>query len=293
MLEPRTLLGVFAHPDDESFGPGGTLSRYAANGVHVHVIIGTDGDAGSIETSHKRQEGRTLAQERQEELALAALALGVTTITNLPYRDSGMRGSPDNANPRSLLSQPVESLIDEMVGYIRRLRPQVILTHDPFGGYGHPDHIRLCEATTAAFYLAGDAGYQSQEANGASIPYSPQKLYYTTFDKTILRWALRIMYVSGQNPRALGRNRDINLEEICSWHTPVSARINILPYLEQKNAASRAHASQYSGGPTFLRVFPEFIRRRFIGKESFMRAYPAPTSALIEDDLFAGVRLKG
>ena len=85
----RTLLGIFAHPDDESFGPGGTLARYAAQGVQVHVIIATDGDAGTVNESHHRQDGRTLAQERSEELARAAVLLGITSIWNLPYRDSG------------------------------------------------------------------------------------------------------------------------------------------------------------------------------------------------------------
>src|SRR5690606_9682170 len=141
---------------------GGTLARYAAGGANVHVIIATDGDAGSVETTHQRGNGRTLAQERQEELANAAILLGVTTIWNLPYRDSGMRGSPDNDHPRALIRQPIDALIAELVGYIRRLRPQVIITHDPFGGYGHPDHIRLCEAMTAAFYLAGDPCYHGQ-----------------------------------------------------------------------------------------------------------------------------------
>ncbi|MEZ4830504.1 MAG: PIG-L family deacetylase [Caldilineaceae bacterium] len=150
-LEPRTLLGVFAHPDDETFGPGGTLAKYAASGVDVHVIIGTDGDAGSVEEDHKRADGRTLSQERMEELTNAALLLNVTSIWNLPFRDSGMRGSPDNDHPRALIRQPVAELVAELTDYIRRLRPQVIITHDPFGAYGHPDHIRLCEVMSAAF----------------------------------------------------------------------------------------------------------------------------------------------
>lgn len=291
MAETRTLLGVFAHPDDESFGPGGTLAKYAAENAHVHVIIATDGDAGSVETSHQRKQDHSLAQERQEELTAAALALNVTTITNLPYRDSGMRGSPDNDHPRSLVSQPIDTLTAELVGYIRRLRPQVILTHDPFGNYGHPDHIRLCEAVTAAFYLAGSPQYTDINGNGATAPYTPQKLYYTTFDKTILRWAVWIMNLLGKNPREVGRNRDINLEEIAGWHTPLHSRINIAPYLGHKDRASRAHASQYGGGPAFLRVFPGFLRQRILGSETFMRAYPAFTEARVEDDLFAGVKL--
>lgn len=287
-MEKRTLLGLFAHPDDESFGPGGTLARYAAEGADVHVIIATDGDAGSVEESHQRRNGQSLAQERGEELANAAVALGITSIWNLPYRDSGMRGSPDNDHPRALIQQPVESLTGELVDYIRRLRPQVILTHDPFGGYGHPDHIRCCEAMAAAFYVAGQ---RTRVSNGSGLaPYSPQKLYYTAFDKRLLKTIVRVMQLMGKDPTAIGRNRDINLVEISLWDTPVHARVNVADYARQKDEASRAHASQYGGGPAFLRILPGIIRRRLASHDSFTRAYPAPGSAM-ESDLFAGVRL--
>ncbi|RME50905.1 MAG: GlcNAc-PI de-N-acetylase [Caldilineae bacterium] len=288
MIRKPTLLGVFAHPDDESFGPGGTLAKYAAEGVDVHVIIATDGDAGSVEDSHQRQNGRTLAQERGEELARAAVALGVTSIWNLPYRDSGMRGAPDNDHPRALIQQPLEKLVDELADYIRRLRPHVIITHDPYGGYGHPDHIRVCEAVTAAFHRVREEA-QAAAVNGRT-PYAPQKLYYTAFDKRLLRWVVRIMEWTGKNPRAIGRNQDIDLVEISQWETPVHARIRVAPYLDKKEAASRAHASQYGGGPAFLRVLPSFVRRKVTGNETFTRAYPAPP-AKPETDLFAGVQL--
>lgn len=287
-MEKPTLLGLFAHPDDESFGPGGTLARYAAEGVDVHVIIATDGDAGSVEESHKRQDGRTLAQERGEELANAAVALGITSIWNLPYRDSGMRGSPDNQHPRALIQQPVEGLVAELVDYIHRLRPQVILTHDPFGGYGHPDHIRCCEAMTAAFHVAG----QADQARNGLPAYAPQKLYYTAFDKRLMRLIVRVMQWTGKDPSKVGRNQDINLVEISGWETPVHARIDVANYAGQKDTASRAHASQYGGGPAFLRSLPGFVRRRIASHDSFTRAYPAPTGK-IEADLFAGVRLAG
>jgi LmbE family N-acetylglucosaminyl deacetylase len=289
MTEKRTLLGVFAHPHDESFGPGGTLAKYAAEGANVHVIIATDGDAGSTEENHTLPNGRTLAQVRSEEMANAAIALGVTTIWNLPYRDSGMRGAPDNDHPQALIQQPIELLVTEMVEYIRRLRPQVIVTHDPFGGYGHPDHIRVCEVVTAAFYAAGEPGPSHSNGHGLE-PYAPQKLYYTAFDKRSLRWIVRMMRLFRQDPTAIGRNKDINLEEIAHWHTPIHARIDVRDYLARKEMASRAHASQYGGGPSFLRVLPKPLRTRIIGKDSFMRAYPAPTE-LLETDLFAGVHI--
>ena len=292
MKRPRTLLGVFAHPDDESFGPGGTLARYAAQGVQVHVIIATDGDAGSVNESHQRQDGRTLAQERSEELARAAVILGVASIWNLPYRDSGMRGSPDNEHPRSLVQQPVERLAAELTEYIRRLKPQVVITHDPYGGYGHPDHIRCCEAVTAAFYAAGQAvGTPGLPGGDGLPPHTAQKLYYTSFDKRMLRWIVKFMQLTGRNPRQVGRNQDVNLVEIAGWETPIHARIDVSAFLGRKEQASRAHASQYSGGPSTLRALPGPLRKRLSRYENYTRAYPAP-GPYQEPDLFHNIVLQ-
>jgi LmbE family N-acetylglucosaminyl deacetylase len=280
MTHRPTLLGIFAHPDDESFGPGGTLARYAAEGKAVHVIIATDGIAGSVTDQNLVSNHATLAQARAEELSAAAVALGVTSIWSLPYRDSGMRHSPDNQHLDALIQQPLEQTIQEVLGYLRRLQPAVIVTHDPFGGYGHPDHVRVCAATTAAFYLA-----RSQPVNGYC---GPQKLYYTAFDKRVLKVMVRLMPLWGIDPTALGRNKDINLVEISRWATPVHTRIDITPYLPRKEAASRAHASQYSGGPLYVRVLPRGLREYFLRTESYTRAFPAPALD-VERDLFSGI----
>lgn len=282
-MKQRVLLGVFAHPDDESFGPGGTLARYAAEGAAVHVIIATDGIAGSVEDPAHLQTHETLAQVRATELTNAALALGVTTIWSLPYRDSGMRGTAENDHPDALVRQPLEAFVSEVREYIERLQPAVILTHDPHGGYGHPDHVRCCEAVTTAFHMAAADGRRR-----GSGYRGPQKLYYTAFDKTYLRLIVRVMALLGKDPTAIGRNKDINLVEISEWETPIHTRIDVTDYLPQKDAASRAHASQYSGGPAFLRVLPRFIQQRFLGMDTFTRAFPAPNGT-VERDLFAGV----
>jgi LmbE family N-acetylglucosaminyl deacetylase len=275
MKRKRVLLGVFAHPDDESFACGGTLARYAAEGAEVHVIIATDGVAGSVEESSGVQQGITLPQVRSQELTNAALALGLTSIWSLPYRDSGMRNTPDNQHPDAFVQQPAQTVIHELAGYLQRLHPQVVITHDPYGGYGHPDHIRLCETVTAAFYLA----------------QTSCKLYYTSFDQRLLKLGVWLARFSGHDPSALGRNRDINLVEISRWQKPVHARINIETYLEHKSAASRAHISQYSGGPPlFQRLLPKFIRSYMQHYEMYTRVAPAPPTQ-VESDLFAGIVL--
>jgi LmbE family N-acetylglucosaminyl deacetylase len=272
MAGQQVLLGIFAHPDDESFGPGGTLAKYAAEGADVHVIIATDGIAGSVEDDKHLHNHDSLAQVRSRELANAAVALGVKSIWSLPYRDSGMRGAPTNDHPDALVQQPVAHVVQEVLHYFQMFRPQVVITHDPWGGYGHPDHIKVCEAVTAAFHLSG----------------IPQKLYYTAFDKRWMKLMVRLMPLWGMDPTAVGRNKDINIVEIAAWETPVHAVVDVSPYLAAKQAASEAHASQYSGGPAWMLKLPAEIRRRMMGAESFTRAHPAP-DGVVERDLFTGV----
>ena len=220
MAPKRVLLGIFAHPDDESFGPGATLARYAAEGADVHVVIATDGIAGSVEDPAHVAGHETLAQVRSAELSRAAVALGVTVVWSLPYRDSGMRGTPANDHPDALIQQPLAHTVAEVLEYIERLRPQVIMTHDPYGGYGHPDHIRCCEATTTAFFMVRDRAARGEYGGWPG----PQKLYYTAFPKQLMKLFVRVMPLLGKDPTAIGRNRDINLVEISQWETPVHSQ---------------------------------------------------------------------
>ena len=282
-MHRKVLLGVFAHPDDESFGPGGTLARYARQGAAVHVIIATDGIAGTVDDHGRLREHDSLAQVRSAELAHAAVMLQLTSIWSLPYRDSGMRGAPENQHPDALIQQPVEQVAYEVFDYIRRLTPTVIITHDPFGGYGHPDHVRVCEATTTAFYLA-----RAKTSTGELPTFAPQKLYYTAFPKDLIKVAVPLMQLAGQDPTAIGRNRDINLLEISRWVTPVTTTIDVTQVLTDKQAASEAHASQYSGGPAWLSVLPQPVRQLLIGREQFTCVFPGLDRS-DERDLFANI----
>ncbi len=282
-MHRRVLLGVFAHPDDESFGPGATLAHYARRGVDVHVIIATDGIAGSVDSQGRLRDHDSLAQVRSAELARAAGHLGLKSIWSLPYRDSGMRGAPDNHHPAALIQQPVTTVAHEVLGYIQRLAPDVVITHDPFGGYGHPDHVRVCEATTTAFYLA-----RTLSASEKSGSQRPQKLYYSAFPKDVIKVAVPLMRLAGKDPTAIGRNQDINLVDISRWVTPVTTTIDVTDALADKQRASEAHASQYSGGPGWLSVIPTPIRRRLAGRELFTRVFPGGADH-DERDLFAGV----
>src|SRR5512139_368973 len=151
-----TILAVLAHPDDESFGMGGTLAHYARSGCDVYLVCATRGEAGEMDPEHL--DGfESIAEKRESELRCAAENLGLKEVFFLPYRDSGMPGSPDNLHPRAQINAPLEEVAGRVVKFIRELKPDVVLTFDPIGGYRHPDHIHIHNATVLAFEKADDA----------------------------------------------------------------------------------------------------------------------------------------
>ncbi len=272
----QTLLAIFAHPDDESFGPGGTLAKYAAEGVAVHLICATMGEAGESDTADL-DECDDLACRREQELRCATSILGLTEVHLLNYRDSGMAGSPDNQHPRALVQADPSALAEQVGDLMRRLRPQVVVTFDPFGGYGHPDHIAMHRATVAAF---------------EQLPQDerPHKLYFTTFPRTTLRLAMRLMPLFGVDPGALGKNKDINLRAILEHETPITTRVNIADYYDVKQQAGVCHSSQLSGPGSVWGRMPRWLVRRWQSGETFHRvAPPFRRGERVERDLFAGI----
>ena len=277
-----TLLTVLAHPDDESFGMGGTLALYARRGVAVHLVCATRGEVGEVEPQHMNGY-RSIGDLRVDELRCAAGKLGLSGVHFLDYRDSGMAGSPENQHPQALAAAPLDEVAARVTAIIRRLRPQVVVTFDPVGGYRHPDHIAIHQATVRAFYAASDPGaYPGEEP-----PYQPQKLYYHTFPRKWLAWAVRLMPLFGKNPRRFGINQDIDLLALTRDTFPVHAHVDYRAVQSLKEEAAACHASQNSMG-TSLRPL-RWAFRRASGVDQFMRAHPAPEAGLRERDLFAGV----
>jgi N-acetyl-1-D-myo-inositol-2-amino-2-deoxy-alpha-D-glucopyranoside deacetylase/mycothiol S-conjugate amidase len=270
-LHRRVLLAVFAHPDDESFGPGGTLAKYAAEGAEVWLVCATDGNACTVEASLLTGYAST-GQLRAAELCCAAQALGLAGVDWLGYRDSGMAGAPENAHPDSLYQAPLNEVAGKIVASIRRHRPQVIICDNRFGGYGHPDHIKLHQATMAAFDAAADPARYPE----AGPAHRAERLYHPAFSAGWLKPLVRLMPLFGRDPRKFGRNRDIDLLQMLSWESPAHVTVDVGPYLEIKLAASACHRSQ--GGPTeMFRWAPRWLMRRLLGSESFTQGYPPPT----------------
>ena len=274
------LLTVMAHPDDESFGVGGTLALYAQRGVDVHLICATRGEVGDVEESllHGYAD---IAKLREDELRCAAGILGIKEIHFLDYRDSGMPGSPDNNHPKALVAAPLDEVSAHVAKVIRQVRPQVVITFDPYGGYGHPDHIAIQRACAKAFHAAADP-----QINDGLSPYQSQKLYYHTFPRRATRLLVRLMPLFKQDPRRFGSNENIDLVAIASQTFPIHASINIRQTLDEKERASACHSSQNAtpGGGIVRWLF-----RLFSQQEGYMRAHPPVDQRIREKDLFEGI----
>jgi len=276
----RRLLAVLAHPDDESYGIGGTLARYAAEGVDVHVAIATDGAAGSIDKSWNGDHSR-LVEARFEEVSRATAVLGAK-LHMLGYRDSGYINDRANEHPDAFINVDKDEAICQVVKLIRQIRPQVVITHDETGGYRHPDHIQCHAITTQAFYAAGKA--EAFPELGLE-PYQPRRLYYSAISKRWVKVAMLIMRLNGHDPRKGGRNGDIDFSLFGIDPKLITTTIDYRRYWENKKLASQEHGSQ-GGGTSFTRLFPEALQRQLLGREAFMRAYPPAPPGLREKDLF-------
>lgn len=174
-MNPR-LLAVFAHPDDESFGVGGTLAKYASEGVDVFLLTATRGEGGKyrgLPVHDPRHPGApALAALRERELSAAASVLGLREVTLLDYHDRSL----DQADPREVIGR--------IAAHVRRVRPDVVLTFGSDGVYGHPDHVAISQFTTAALVSAADASFV---VDGGHAPHAVWKLYYIAWPESA--WA--------------------------------------------------------------------------------------------------------
>ncbi|BCY16313.1 GlcNAc-PI de-N-acetylase [Leptolinea sp. HRD-7] len=282
MSTKRTILAVLAHPDDESFGTGGTLALYASRGVDVYLVCATRGEVGEMPPD-MMAGFNTVGEKRESELRCAGNILGLKSIFFLGYRDSGMPGTPDNNHPQALAAQPVETVAEEVARYIRKLKPAVVITFDPIGGYFHPDHIAIHKATVRGFELAGD---ESFVCDGLE-PFRPAKLYYQTISRGFLRFAVMMWRLLGRDPRKFGANRDIDMAAIAEVDFPITTRIHFREVAKIREAASACHASQ--GGTSLASGVVGWFRRMFDSTEVYMRAIPPAEPGEKETDLFAGI----
>lgn len=277
MNQSRCLMVVLAHPDDESFGLGGTLALYAKQNTSVHLVCATRGEAGEI--GEKLMTGFNSIEERRVfELKCAAKRLNLTTIDFLGYRDSGMQDTADNNHPRALCRAGVGEVAKKISRLINIYQPQVVITFDPNGGYFHPDHIAVHQATVSSFF-------QLLKKNS---PCYPKKLYFHVMPLGSFRFFLKLFPLLGLNPRRVGKNKDIDLLAITNHSFPIHARINYRSVSELRKQAIACYASQMEEH-AFHPLF-KIIDQMINVCDCYMRAYPKPVKGNIERDLFAGLQ---
>ncbi|HZU72438.1 MAG TPA: PIG-L family deacetylase [Acidimicrobiales bacterium] len=274
MTDRLTLMAVHAHPDDEAVATGGVLARYGDEGLRTVVVTCTNGEQGDGPGGLKPQDAghdeAEVVRIRRAELEKACSILGVSALELLGYRDSGMDGWEANQRSDSFCNADFGQVVGRLSELMARYRPQVVVTYDENGNYGHPDHIQAHRVTVAA-----------AEASGI-----PAKLYEIAFPRSAMR---RFMEMAGAAGTEL--DRDMPDDADVSWGTPdelVGAVVDVGAYAERKRDALAAHASQ-TDNSMFLRLPPETFRMAF-GSESFVRRFGGPPGGVVEDDLFSGLR---
>ncbi|MGE5289627.1 MAG: N-acetyl-1-D-myo-inositol-2-amino-2-deoxy-alpha-D-glucopyranoside deacetylase [Micromonosporaceae bacterium] len=281
----RRLLLVHAHPDDESISTGGIMAKYAAEGAHVTLVTCTLGEWGEVIppelASLRAGSGDRLGEYRIGELAAACAALGVTDHRFLGgmgrWKDSGMMGTPENERPGCFWRADPDEAAEALTGVIKEMRPQVIVTYDENGFYGHPDHIQAHRVAWRSF------------TRSAGTPWQVAKFYANALPRTAIAEAVEVL-----RSAATGFDSPGSVDDL-PFGVPddqVTTEIDITAYLDAKLAAMRAHATQIAVRAPFF-ALSNNIGQVALGREYFtLLAGPrgngmGPHNR--EDDLFAGL----
>jgi LmbE family N-acetylglucosaminyl deacetylase len=287
----KTLLAVFAHPDDESFGTGGTLSLYASKGYCVELICATRGEVGEI-SDPSLATPETLAEVRENELRCAARGMGIRPPIFLGYRDSGMKGTPENDDPRCLHQADRTLAIGKVVRLIREIKPDVVITFEPGGGYGHPDHVAISQITTAAVAAAADPAQYSEQLFAGLAAHHTAKLYHTALPRQFFRKMAEMLLAAGVDVEKMSGVREGNMSEWGMADELVTSTIDVSSVLDRKIESFWCHRTQLNPqGPftTVLKLGGD-VWRDAMRLEFYTRVQP-PVAAgePVETDLFAGL----
>ena len=274
------LMAIYAHPDDETFGVGGTMAHYAGRGIPVTMICATRGEVGEIAKGSDATP-ETLGAYREQELRDAMAILGVLDVRFLEFRDSGMAGTPENADPRALHNASAEQVVAPLVAAIRERRPEVICTWDESGGYGHPDHVAVHHHATAAFHAAADPS----RFPDAGAPWATPRLFYTAFPMEEFAKIMEAMREHGiEAPGFSDSDGESNISELP--RVEPNCIIDVSDYFDEKMRAMLSHSTQITPDDPFMRL-PDDLKRSFFGHEYFHRAHPPLPDGVTINDFMA------
>src|SRR3954453_6761367 len=293
---PRRLLLVHAHPDDETIGTGATMAKYASENALVTLITCTRAEEGEVlgpelERTAADQDDQ-LGPRRVNELAAACEALVVEDLRFLGgagrWRDSGMMGLETNNRPNCFWQADLDEATLELVRVFREVRPQVVVTYDENGAYGHPDHIQAHRVTVRAFDASGDPSYRPE----AGEPWQPSKLYYTAISKS---WLQRGIDAFREEGSETGFFEGVTSAEDLPMGVPdeqITTQIDGSEHFDAKIAAMRAHATQIAVGGMFYALADRVGQKNFATEQFVLvrgeRGAPDGPEGR-EDDLFAGI----
>ena len=273
VTRPLVLMAVHAHPDDEATSTGGVLAKYAAEGVTTVLVTCTDGALGDAGTVKPGEEGHSTAEVvalREAELAESCRILGITHAHQLGYHDSGMMGWPQNDAEGAFWTTPLDEPVARLAELIRRHRPDVVLTYDENGFYGHPDHIQAHRTTVAALEAAG----------------SDARLYYSTIRRSDFARFGELMREAGEEFPEPEEG-----QEQPQWGVDddqVAVDVDVAEFAQAKRDALAAHTSQVEN--IFFLKLPMEVFTAAMGREAFVQARPERTGTDVADDLFHGLR---
>lgn len=289
---PLGLLLVHAHPDDEVINNGASMARYAAEGVHVTLVTCTLGEEGEVlvpELAHLAADREDrLGEHRMTEMTDSMKALGVADQRYLGgpgrYRDSGMMGTPPNERPDSFWQADVDEAASHLVPVVREVRPQVLVTYDEIGGYGHPDHIQAHRVAMRAAELAADPAY------GTGEPWQVAKVYWNAMPRSVVAASLERMKSAGKDvPFDVA---DIDELPFVVDDAAVTAAVDAGDWFDAKVEALRAYPTQISTEDAFF-ALSNNVGQSIMSIEHYrlVRGEPGPAGPDgRENDLFAGLR---
>lgn len=256
-----TLVTVFAHPDDETFSVGGSVAAAVDAGARVVAICATRGEVGEI-ADPTLATAETLGQVREAELRAACAELGVHDVRFLGYRDSGMDGTPENAHPRAFAKAPDDEVVGAIAAQLEELRPDVVVTFEPGGVYGHPDHTKISRCATAAF---------------DRVP--GRRLFYAGPARSTFMTMLSEM-------KEAGVGEPFPFQDSATFGVPdedITMLLDVRPQLARKKRALAAHRTQIN---PWLASLPDEWLDRLLGVEAFGLARgdlsPAARQGLLE-----------
>jgi N-acetyl-1-D-myo-inositol-2-amino-2-deoxy-alpha-D-glucopyranoside deacetylase len=275
------LLGIFAHPDDEQV-MSGALARAAAEGIRTGLICATRGEAGEI-ADPALATRENLGKVREGEMRHAAAVLGVKYLWFLDYRDSGMMGTPDNDDPACFYRCGEDEALEKIVKIIREFKPTVIVTFDPTGGYGHPDHLTAHKLATEAFDAAADPA-RFPEAGEA---WRTSRLYYSSFPRSTIR---RFAGLIEENDLNSGF-RDMDPEKMGLPDEEITNVLDVKEWVPVKERSLSHHRTQMDPNSPFRKLPPEMLLAwRASEHYALVAGEPLPEGEDARTDLFTGLR---